>query len=503
MGLEIGQALALVATLEMELTARSALADRADDYYRGNHKLRFASEEFRDYFAKRYHGFSDNWVPVVADSPVERLTVQGFQPYDGKPDKELWRVWLTNQLDCDSKMGFLDAVKGARAFARVWGDPADDTTPLVTFASAAEAIVGYYPGSRYKRRAALRRWQDGNHEYCCLYTADELWKFSRPLSRIEKTAMMAQVDELADKWLPMDPSETGDDVNPQFNPMGEVPIVELANRPLLTGDPLSDVEPVIALQDSVNMLWALLFTAADYAAIPQRYVLGAETPKVPILDDQGNKIGERPVDLKDYKMARMLWVPDEGASAGSWPAAQLSAYSDIIETAIGHLAAQTRTPQHYLIGKMANLSSDALIAAEAGLVKRVEEKKLWFGSALREVARLIWLAKRDQAKAGGYRAGKVLWADSESRSQAQLVGSLVQLKGLGWPFEELARQYGLSPDEVGQLMAMRDKEAAQDPVLAALGTGGVQATPGGPPAQDVRPSAPEPDQFNAADPLSI
>lgn len=465
MGLTMGQALALVATLEGELTLRASLADLADDYYRGNHLLRFASEDFREYFARRYQGFSDNWVGVVADAPVERLTVTGFQP-DGQADKDMWQVWQRNNLDTDSQLGFLASVLAGHSYALVWGDPDDPGTPCVTFEDSGQAVVAYEPGSRYKRKAALKRWQDGNRMYCTLYTATELWKFERPLVRVEKPQMLAQFDEQAEEWLPREVDEP----NPQPNPMGLVPMVELANRPVLAREPLSDVRPVIALQDAVNMLWAELFTASDFAAIAQRYILGGEAPKVPVLDESGKKIGEKPFDVEKLIDERVFWAQGEGLTAGSWPAAQLNVFSDVIEQAIGHLAAQTRTPQHYLIGKMSNLSSDALIAAEAGLVKRVQEKQLWYGAAMREMARLVSLAQGNKGKADAYRSGKVLWADAESRSQSQLVASLVQLKGIGWPFEDLARRYGLTTEEVEQLMAMRDREAQQDPVLAMLGT---------------------------------
>lgn len=478
MGLTRGQALGLVATLEMELTMRGAFADEADDMYRGRHPLMFASEEFRDYFAKRYGGFADNWVPVVADAPVERLTVTGFQ-LDGKSDDAAWDVWQRNNLDCDSQLGFLASVLAAHSYALVWGDPDDATTPCVTFEDSGQAIVGYYPGSRYKRRAALKRWQDGNKMFCTLYTADELWKFERPLSRVEKPQMLAQFDEQADEWLPRD---TPDEPNPQPNPMGLVPMVELPNRPMLAREPLSDVATVIPLQHAVNLLWAHLMTAADFAAMPQRYILGGEAPKVPVFDKDGKKIGEKPFDVQKLIDERIFWGQGEGLSAGSWPAAQLDVFSEVIETAIGHLAAQTRTPQHYLIGKMSNVGSDTLLAAEAGLVKRVNEKQLWFGAALREVMRLVALAQNDQKRADAYRSGKVLWADTESRSQAQLVASLVQLKAIGWPFEDLARRYGLSQSEVEQLLKMREEEAKQDPVLAMLGTQEPHAGSAGEPA---------------------
>jgi hypothetical protein len=467
-GLTQGQALSLVATLEMELTMRASRADEADDYYRGRHSLRFASEEFRGYFSQRYRGFADNWVPVVADAPVERLAVTGFQ-LDGAPDDEAWRVWQVNNLDCDSQLGFLASVLAAHSYVLVWGDPGDESTPCVTFEDSGQAIVGYYPGSRYRRRAALKRWQDGNKMFCTLYTADELWKFERPLSRVEKPVSLAQFDEQAEEWLPRDPYDLGEP-NPQPNPMGLVPMVELPNRPMLAREPLSDVAPVIPLQHAVNLLWAHLFTASDFAALAQRYVLGAEAPKVPVYNEAGEKTGEKPVSLEEYKRARLLWIEDEGATAGSWPAANLQVFSDVIETAIGHLAAQTRTPQHYLIGKMSNVGSDTLLAAEAGLVKRVNEKQLWFGAALREVQRLVALAQGSKAKADAYRSGKVLWADTESRSQAQLVASLVQLKSIGWPFEDLARMFGKTQEEVEQLVKMREAEQASDPLLSMLGT---------------------------------
>ena len=504
MGLTIGQAQALVATLELELNNRAARVDEADDYYRGRHPLRFASDEFREYFSKRYRDFADNWVPVVADAPVERLTVTGFQ-LDGVADDAAWKIWQRNNLDCDSQLGFLASVLAAHSYVLVWGDPDDPSTPCVTFEDAGQAIVGYYPGSRYKRRAALKRWQDGNKMYATLYTADELWKFERPLTRVEKPQMIAEFDEQADKWLPRDPSYLNEP-NPQPNPMGLVPMVELPNRPMLAREPISDVAPVIPLQHSVNLLWAHLMTAADFAALPQRYILGGEAPKQPIFDKDGKKIGEKPFDMKKLIDERIFWAQgQQGAQAGSWPAAQLDVFSEVIETAIGHLAAQTRTPQHYLIGKMSNVGSDTLLAAEAGLVKRVNEKQLWFGAALREVMRLVALAQGQTARAEAYREGKVLWADTESRSQAQLVASLVQLKSIGWPFEDLARRFGLTQEETEQLLKMREKEAKQDPVLAALGTAtaGVAAQGQEQPAEVGNDGQQAENAFNPDDPLSI
>jgi len=61
----------------------------------------------------------------------------------------------------------------------------------------------------------------------------------------------------------------------------------------------------------------------------------------------------------------------------------------------------------------------------------------------------------------------VLWADAESRSYAQLADALLKLKDIGFPFEWLALRYGLTPTEVANVVAMREREAEMDPVAAA------------------------------------
>jgi hypothetical protein len=461
-------------SLLAELRRRSPEIERANAYYRGVHPLRFASSQFQKYYATRYYDFADNWCQVVGDAPVERLTTIGVKPYgEAEADVESWRVWQTNGLDADSQLGFLGAGNGGRSFVLVW-NPDNSDTPTVTFEDATQAIVAYEPGSRRKRAAGLKWWSDGSLEYVTLFLPDEVWKFERRLyAALKNVNLVGAADELR-KWTRR---EAGDEPNPQPNPMGEVPLVELPNRPLLTADPISDISGVIPMQDAVNMIWALLFNAADFASLQQRVILGAELPTTPILDSEGNIVGERPIPLENFTHDRVLWVPDEGASISSWPSADLKAYADILEVQVGHIAAQTRTPSHYLIGKISNLSSDALIAAETGLVKKCQEKQLWYGQGLREMFALIALAQNNPEKAKAISAGEVMWKDAETRNRAQLADSLVKLKTIGFPFEFLAGQYGLTPPEIATLMEMRTEEAAQDPISQALNR---QTRPGPP-----------------------
>lgn len=483
MGLTLEQAGVLADVLLAELQRRSGAVRTAQNYFTGKVPLRFATDQYRQYFEKTYKGFSDNWVAPVAEAPVERLAVVGVKAAgQASADDELWGVWQRNGLDADSQLGFLGAGLAARAFCLVWGDPDDQDTPVVTFEDATQAIVQYEPGSRRRRRAGLKTWQDGFCEYVTLYLKDEVWKLERAHGAEErKSALLSQAEEMEKTWSLRD---TGTEPNPQPNPMGVVPLVELPNRPLLASDPISDVSGVIAMQDAVNLTWSQLFTASDAASFPQRVILGAQTPKTPILDQNGQVVGSRPVPLDKFAVDKVLWLSSDKASIGSWPAANLEAYTKVIEVAVGHIAAQTRTPQHYLIGKMANLSGDALIAAETGQVKKVHQKQLWYGQALREVFQLIALARGEDGKARALAGGTVMWADAESRSMAQLTDSLLKLKQIGFPFEYLALRYGLTPTEVTDLMAMREQEAALDPVSALMNSAQQ--------AQGAQPTSPSP-----------
>ena len=485
------RAFALVDTLSKELATNRPRFLLHTDYYLGKQPLKYASPQYRKYFGDRYKDFSDNWVQVVSDSPTERLDVTGFQ-FKGEQDADddMWRVWMENGLDEDSQLAFTNAVNTSRSYVLVWGNPDDEETPEVSFLASDQAIVAYRPGSRRKRIAALNMFEDGEDEIAALYLPDEVWKFRRPKSYQSQSPMVDQLQKEARDWGLYEPDDGTP--NPLPNPMGAVPIVEMPNKPLLGGDAISDVAGTIRMQDAINLLWAQLFVTADFSAFKQRLVLGAEMPKIPILDDDGQKIGERPLDLEKFAVDRMMWIePNEDGTVPSvdeWSANDLAIFTNVIDQAVGHIAAQTRTPQHYLIGKMANLSGDALIAAESGLVQKTAQKTTWFGAALREMFRLICLAQGNESKAKAVSSGRVLWADIPTASPAAKSALIQSLKTAGFSFHFIASKYGLTPDEIAEEMERREEELQMDPMMQMMGGGAAGGDGGNPASAGTQPS---------------
>ena len=460
------QATATLDRLARTLATRQNDIETFSDAYRGKFNLHYASDDFEKFFADRYSRFADNWTGIVADAPHERLGITGVR-LSGQSDGDtaLWDAWRASDADAMSDLAMLDAIVAKRAFALVWGS--DDGPPTVTFEHPSQAIVEYDPETR-KRSAGAKIWADDRTEFATLYLPDSVWKFERPNIRAgaERTSGLIVTGPTgATKWTPRQPAS--DNTWPLPNPMGAVPLVEFPNRPRLVGEPMSDIEGTLAMQHSINLLWAQLFTASDYASFPQRVVIGAEMPTVPVLDENGAVVGERQVDLKEWSVKRAQWLENPNAKIDSWQAADLKVWTDVIEIAVGHIAAQTRTPAHYLLigGTIANVSGDAMKALETGLVKRTEEKTEHFGRAAREVFRLMALAMNEPEKAKAVSIGRVLWRDIENISESQMADSLSKKRELGYPLEYVMELDGLSPTEITRVMGMVEAEKS-DPLLA-------------------------------------
>jgi hypothetical protein len=458
------EAIEILNRLAWQLRYRRIDVDLMECAYRGEHSLQFASRDFSTFFENRYDKFSDNWCGIVADAPHERLEVTGIR-LNGQDsgDQGLWDVWRGNDADALSDLAFLDAIIAKRSYALVWAD--GDGNPSITWEHPSQAIVSYDPETR-RRLAGAKVWADEKLEYATLYLPNEVWKFQRPRLALNVTVPAGMyVPSLDGGWK----LREGLDKNPIPNPLGVVPLVELPNRPRLIGEPHSDIAGTLAMQHAINLLWSYLFAAADEATLGQRVIIGGEMPTVPILDENGEQVGERPIDLAAFSRKRALWLEDPQSKIDQWDAAKLDVYTNIIEIAVGHIAAQTRTPSHYLLigGTIANVSSDAMKALETGLVKRTQEKTQHFGRAIRDVFELIALVQDDKGKAAAVRGGIVLWKDVENRSDAQRADALQKKAAIGYPLQYLLELDGLPPTEIERVMRMA-RDQASDPILSQI-----------------------------------
>lgn len=448
--------LSVVETLDRlneRLRGRRPETGRLLNYLRGNEgRLVYASDEFRKTFEKRFQGFSDNWCLPVAQAPAERINHLGIRlPDEIRPDKDLRRAFVESGAERGLSESILVMGAAKRSFALVHPDG------RITFEHPSNAIVDHDPVTG-EAVAGLVAWADDKFDYATLYLPTVFYKFRRSRSWTRPDPS-ARVDPLMG-WESVDPEKPV-----EANPLGRVPLVEFRNLSLLDDNPLSDIEGVAAMQDAINLTWAYLLNALDYASLPQRVVTGAEPPMIPILNENGDVVAERPVELDQLIRDRVLFLSDENAKIGEWTAAQLDAFSSVIEHAVEHIAAQTRTPPHYLVARMVNTAAESLTISEAGLVSKVQERIRCIEPALREVYRLVALAKGDKRKADAVMASKLMWRDVQYRSDAQKADALQKRAALGYPLEYLLELDGLDLDEIPRVLEMQRRQAELDPTM--------------------------------------
>jgi hypothetical protein len=415
--------------LEQKLVAQQRKIQLFEDYYAGRHRLAFATLKFRQSFGWLFNALADNWCQIVVDAPVERLFVEGFRFGEGTDaNTDAWSIWQANALDSESVMAHTEAVKDGRAYLLVAPQQPGDQFPRITVEHASQMIVQHASGDRRTRLAALKKWRDDDGlDYATLYLPEEIVKW-----RSERPASAGTGDGANREWVPR---EGGGE-----NPMGVVPVIPLYNNPTMLEGGRSDLEPAIPLQDAINKELADMLVASEFGAFIQRWATGIEV-------DTGSD--GKPTGATELKAAvSRLWTSEnETAKFGQFQATDLNNYVGAIAMLLQHLAAQTRTPPHYLLGQIVNVSGDALKAAETGLVSKVKRKQIDFSDSWEEAMRLaLGLAgKTEPAEALG---AETIWRDPEYRSEGEQVDAAIKLRGLGIPVEALWERIGATPQQV-------------------------------------------------------
>jgi hypothetical protein len=421
-----------------------------DAYYEGDQTLAYVTRKFRDAYGGLFSELTDNWMPLVVDSSVERLRVQGYRFGEAQDaDDDAWRIWQANGLDAESNMVHTESVKLGWAY---WLVQPNGDVPRVTAEHPSQVIVANAPGDRRTRLAALRKWvDDDGFIYANVYLPDRVYKYRTTARNLQ---VYSAERDAAKRW------ET---LRAVRNPLGVVPVVPVPNNPSMLRGGRSDLAGgPTRIQDAVNMLLASMLIGAEYQAYPQRVLLGVDAPR----DENGNIIKNAELTASQKR----LWMfPNADAKAFEFKAADLDNFRTAIDGLVRDLTAQTRTPPHYVAGQIVNASGDALKAAETGLVSKVRDKMDPFGEAHEEMMRLAFRAIDARDERAGAVNAEVIWRDPESRSQAEVVDAVTKQVAIGLPFEVGLEKMGYSPQEIDRILAIKEAERFLEPSVTDAG----------------------------------
>jgi hypothetical protein len=409
--------------------------DELDGYFRdGYYGTLDVPKNARSELIKIIESGVTNWLKLVVETTAERLIVAGFRdPSEPSTDSEIWAWWQANRLDGRQMPLYVETEKYGYAYVAVW--PGEDGVPVIKPESPFGVHVSYdgddpfEPTSAFKIRAG-KAW---------IYLPDVVHAYEYDANARSRWTHAGEIE----------------------NPLGAVPFVKFRANPTLDGGHASDLDVAIPIQERINRTTVDRLIAAHFSAFRQRYATGL----VLDVDEDGNALA--PFNAA----ADRLWIADDPAVRfGEFSEATLSNYISAVESDVHHLAAVTRTPPHYLLGQMVNLSAEALVAAETGLARKVAERQQTFGESWEDVLRLAARAAGREELVGDRL--ETIWRRTETVSEAQVVDAAVKLAALDVPTEALWERIGASPQEISRWRRMSRSDALRAALRAPLSNAG-------------------------------
>jgi hypothetical protein len=347
-----------------------------------------------------------NVIKLVVSTQAQNRYVDGYrdQPETEVTD-EVWEIWQANRMDAHQTGVHRAALAYGVAYVIVLpGDP----VPVIRGSSPRSLVAMYDEDSRDWPYFALEEvrspWAPVEYR---LYEADAVHTLE---------------------------GDTPEWVKAEEHDLGVCPVVRFRNADTLNEPPLAksantytpwptdgEVEPLMPLQDQMDVTTFDLLVAQHFQSFRQRYIMGWTAE-------------EEAVRAKASGASRLWTFADPDVKVGEFGQVDLGGYLHSREDTVAQLGVVSQTPGHELLGKMVNLSAEALVAAETGQRRKGSERQSLFGESWEQVFALASRAAGVEVS----ESAQVRWRDTESRSLSQTIDALGKLATmLGVPGDQL------------------------------------------------------------------
>lgn len=403
-----------------------------------------------------------NVISLVVSVMAQSLYVDGYRedPATSDVDAPAWAIWQTNRMDAHQTGVHRAALAYGMAYVIVL--PGDDG-PTIRGVSPRSLVAVYdedtHDWPRYALEVRNSPWAP----------KDEYWLYDE-----DSITILEEQGEGIGRFQP-------EVVGVELHDLGKCPVTRFRNTDRLNEPPAPDtasfpnsvhftggeVEPLMALQDQIDETTFALLTAQHFQSFRQRYIMGwtAEAE-----------------DVRAKANASRLWTfEDPEVKVGEFGQVDLGGYLNSRESTVTQIGVISQTPGHELLGRMANLSAEALVAASVGQRHKVLERQQLFGESWEQCLGLA-------SEAAGLEvsdSAQVQWRDTEPRSLSQTIDALGKLtQMLAVPPEMLwERIPGVSQQDVARWQAAReegDALARFENLLNQQAAMGTQPTPPSP-----------------------
>lgn len=378
------------------------------------------------------------WMPEGADSEYKDLLRKARSP------------WLRYAARVQAQGLVVDGYSDSDVWGRVWQASGMDGRQ----SALNEQVTGYGYG------------------YVLTFPSDDGGVFMRPLS-VHQTFTWSedpwsefadiavhQVSKNPDRWRVFDAEAMyefkgdptrPDDVIVTEHPAGVCPVTLIPAMFAMEGLPESPVLQGLGAYRRIVDATFTLQMVQRYAGFPQKWQSGGEIAT----DENGNALVRPSVDS-------ILHSDDPTSKFGNFAAVDMNQVIGAVDKHIQDLAVSTQIPPHYLLGKVVNLSSDALAATETAYSRLVSTMRESAGEGYEQALR-VGAAILGLSDAASDLESEVHWRDTGVVALGSASDAVVKFDSVGVPAEYLLRFVpGLTKAEIesaAEAMAERSKSS--------------------------------------------
>ena len=413
------------------LSANSVKYKEFYDYYQGKHALNFASDKFKNKFGKRLQKLRENLCKTVVTAPASRLEIINFLADKKNTENPAWTLWKQSKMPLNAGAIHREAFKTGDSYVICW---TDKTGKVRIYPQLASNVTVFRNSETDEIERAAKAWlgSDGFY-YLNLYYADKIEKY---VTR-GKTATLPTNPSLFD--IRRVPGEAF----PLVNPFGKVPVFHFRFDAEMQEFGNSLLTDVIPLNDALNKSWADILGAQEENMRRRRYVAGMQ---VETDEETGRRINPfKPDD-------DILFATESEVKFGEFTDADLTQMIAVLEQAIKAICLVSGIPPSYfnLEGAGAAISGEALRRLEARFIAIVQEAQRSFGETWSEI---ISFALDVQDELSEQLEIETQWTDAAPVSESELLDAAQKKIGLGWSYEQVQRDYGLTDEQIEKMKA--------------------------------------------------
>lgn len=382
-----------------------------------------------------------NVLTLVLDAFVQNLSVVGYRDAAADVNAAGWEIWQRNQMDARQAEIHSAAVKYGVAYCVA----VPGMSGVVLKPRSPRQLIAVYEDPQTDRwpQYALETWIDSTDATPTRRGVfyDDTYMYEMELGEIS-TPPVEGADHVKRHHLMIHEGSISDAIAHGGRYKGEpvCPVVRYVNRRDAEDLVEGEIERLICDQRAINEINFDRLVVARFGAFPQKVITGWTGSADEVIR---------------MSAARAATFEDEQVKIDSWPAASLEPYNALLASKVEHVATRAQVSPAYIVGKLVNLSADALAAAEKNQQRKLSAMQDSHGESHEQLLAVAQEMSGGQVDDGA----EVVWKDTEARSMAATVDAIVKLgqaQAAGYPIEPYLR---LIPGFTQQMVLAAEQKA--------------------------------------------